>query len=99
MKEVFCFVLYLECLARVFPAEVTLKHGKLTGKSRNIDGTQLFEFLGIPYAKAPTGDLRNLPPVSVSRKSNSKCNPTLIFSDGLPTKVYTRILVDWYYRS
>ena len=40
-------------------ATVTLNQGKLRGgKAISDKGTTYYEFLGVPYAKPPVGDLR-----------------------------------------
>src|SRR4051812_22840880 len=37
---------------------VNIKFGKITGNSRSIDGVKVNEYVGIPYAEPPVGELR-----------------------------------------
>ncbi|XP_035697791.1 carboxylesterase 4A-like [Branchiostoma floridae] len=43
--------------------EVSTKYGRLSGFAEDYNGATVRTFLGVPFAKPPTGELRFLPPV------------------------------------
>jgi carboxylesterase type B len=48
---------------------VTIKNGKINGKTENFDDKEVNVFLGIPYAEPPIGDLRFKKPLPVKEWS------------------------------
>ena len=42
--------------------EVFLKQGSIKGELKYVAGKPVYQFLGIPYAQAPVGELRFKPP-------------------------------------
>ena len=59
MKTLLGITLYLTTIACGQQVEVDTKYGVVVGHAVELtSGTTINSFLGIPYAKPPTGDLR-----------------------------------------
>uniref|UniRef100_A0A0N5C451 COesterase domain-containing protein n=1 Tax=Strongyloides papillosus TaxID=174720 RepID=A0A0N5C451_STREA len=66
MFKIFLLFHYFLAVIGFTPLEYTTRDGKIIGR-RNSKFTSVTEFLGIPFAKPPTGNLRFKPPQQLKK--------------------------------